>query len=198
LKIHHPCIHRNRMGENLKILFHSLLSGTVGLLTTRFPNGFEGTLPLGGDGGRPSRGESADTTYPRHPCVPMASAFHASEPLAMTWKDVDLRRRIMTVRTAYAKNGESHSVPMNEVLTDTLQAVRMDMCAAGSVFRTRRGNLYRSFRTVFTHAVRQTCVMNFTFARRLVMRRRLADRANFDGTQGHQHDTPAHPSLQRS
>ena len=93
------------------------------------------------------------------------------------------------MRTAYAKNGESHSVPMNEVLTDTLQVVRMDMFADGSVFRTRMGKLYRSFHTAFTYAVRQMGMMNFTFhdlrhtfARRLVMRRRLANRASFDGT----------------
>ena len=48
-----------------------------------------------------------------------------SELLSLTWEDVDFIRRVITVRAAYAKNGESRSVPMNEVLTATLQAVRM-------------------------------------------------------------------------
>jgi integrase len=67
------------------------------------------------------------------------------------------------VRAAYVKNGESRSVLMNEVLTATLHAVRMSMSADGPVFRTRTGTPYRSFRTAFTHAVRQAGTMDFTF-----------------------------------
>ena len=114
----------------------------------------------------------------RRPLVLTAwhSGFRASELLAMTWADVDFRQRIMTMRVAYTKNDESRSVPMNEVLTATLQAVRMSMSADGPVFQTRTGKLYRSFRTAFTHAVRQAGMMDFTFhdlrhtfASRLVM-----------------------------
>ena len=80
------------------------------------------------------------------------------------------------MRAAHVKNDESRSVPMNEVLTATLQTVRMSTSAHGSVFRTRTGEPYRSFRTAFTHAVRQAGRVNFTFydlrhtfASRLVM-----------------------------
>ena len=52
---------------------------------------------------------------------------------------------------------------MNEVLTTTLQAVRMSIDADGSIFRTRTGSPYRSLRTVFTHAVRQAGMVDFTF-----------------------------------
>lgn len=82
----------------------------------------------------------------------------------------------MTVRAAYAKNGESRSVPMNEVLTATLPTVRMSTSTDGPVFRTRTGEPYRSFRTAFTHAVHQASMVDFTFhdlrhtfASRLVM-----------------------------
>jgi integrase len=82
----------------------------------------------------------------------------------------------MTVRAAYAKNGKSRSVPMNEVLTATLQAVRMSISADGPVFRTHTGKPYRSFRMAFTRAVRQAGITDFTFhdlrytfASRLVM-----------------------------
>ena len=85
------------------------------------------------------------------------------EQAALTWEDVDFRRRVMTVRAAYVKNGESRSVPMNEVLTATLHAVRMSMSADGPMLRTRTGTPYRSFRTAFTHAVRQAGMMDFTF-----------------------------------
>ena len=67
------------------------------------------------------------------------------------------------MRAAYAKNGESRSVPMNEVLTATLQAVRMSISADGPVFRTRTGKPYRSFRIAFMHAVRQAGRKDFTF-----------------------------------
>jgi integrase len=104
------------------------------------------------------------------------AGFRASALLLLTWEDVDFQRLVLTVRAAYAKNGESRSVPMNEVLTATLQAVRMNVSASGLVFRTRTGKPYRSCRTAFTHAVRQADVADFTFhdlrhtfASRLVM-----------------------------
>jgi integrase len=53
------------------------------------------------------------------------TGFRASKLLSMIWEDVDFRWRVMTLRATYAKNGESRSVAMNEVLTATLQAVRM-------------------------------------------------------------------------
>ena len=91
------------------------------------------------------------------------TGFRASELLSLTWEDVDFRRRVMTVRAAYAKNGESRSVPMNEVLTATLQTVRMSTSADGPVFRTRTDEPYRSFCTAFIHAVHQASRADFTF-----------------------------------
>ena len=83
----------------------------------------------------------------------------------------------MTVRAAYAKNGESRSVPMNKVLTETLRAVRMTALARDHVFCNRHGVPYRSFRTSFERAVRKAGLTDFTFhdlrhtfASRLVMR----------------------------
>ena len=85
----------------------------------------------------------------------LRTGFHTSELLLLTWEDVDFRRRVITVRAVYVKNGKSRSVLMNEVLTTTLQAVRMSIATDGPVFWTRTGTPYRSFRTAFTHAVRQ-------------------------------------------
>jgi len=64
---------------------------------------------------------------------------------------------------AYVKNGESRSVPMNDVLTTTLQTVRMSTLTDGPVFRTCRGVPYRSFRRVFMHAICQASMVDFTF-----------------------------------
>jgi integrase len=104
------------------------------------------------------------------------TGFRKSELLSLTWGDVDFRRQLMTVQAAYAKNGESRSVPMNVVLTATLKAIRMNTAAESPVFCNRQGTPYRSFRTAFEQAVCQAGLKNFTFhdlrhtfASRLVM-----------------------------
>ena len=53
------------------------------------------------------------------------TGFRASELCSLTWKGVNSRRRTITVRAAYVKNGESWTVQMNEVLTATLKAVKL-------------------------------------------------------------------------
>src|SRR5712691_13303369 len=75
------------------------------------------------------------------------TGFRASELLSLTWADIDFSRRVITVRAAYAKNGESRSVPMNKVLTATLQTVKMEISEGDAVFRTPQGRPYRNFRT---------------------------------------------------
>ena len=48
-----------------------------------------------------------------------------SELLTLTWENVDFRRRLLTVQTAYTKNGERRTIPMNAVLTATLKALKL-------------------------------------------------------------------------
>ena len=101
------------------------------------------------------------------------TGFRVSELLSLTWSDVDFERRRVQVRAAYAKNGESRSIPMNEVLTGTLEAIRI---SDGAVFRNRTGAPYRCIRTAFENAVKRAEIDDFTFhdlrhtfASRLVM-----------------------------
>ena len=84
---------------------------------------------------------------------------------------------MVAVRAAYAKSGESRSVPMNKVLTEALRAVRMTGLATEHVFCNLRGEPYSSSRTAFERAVRKAGLADFTFhdlwhtfASRLVMR----------------------------
>jgi len=105
------------------------------------------------------------------------TGLRASELLSLTWDEVDFHRCALTVRAAYAKNGESRSVPMNKVLTEVLQGVRMAALGSESVFCNVRGKPYRSFRTAFERAVQKAGLEDFTFhdlrhtfASRLVMR----------------------------
>ena len=102
--------------------------------------------------------------------------FRKSELLSFTWEDVDFKRQSITVRAAYAKNGKSRSVPMNDVLTTTLEEVRITSMITGSVCCSRKGTPYCSFRTAFEHAARRAVIPDFTFhdlrhtfASRLVM-----------------------------
>jgi integrase len=89
---------------------------------------------------------------------------------------LDFRRRVVTVQAADDKNGDARSVPMNDVLTTTLQAITMTATPDGLVFRNRNGSPYKSFRTAFETAVKKAEVVDFTFhdwrhifASRLVM-----------------------------
>ena len=104
------------------------------------------------------------------------TGFRASELLSLTWQDVDFRRGVVTVQAGYEKNGEGRNVPMNQVLTATLKAVKLQGAEGGQVFCSRKGTPYRSFRTAFERAVRKAGVQDFTFhdlrhtfASRLVM-----------------------------
>jgi len=104
------------------------------------------------------------------------TGFRASELLSLTWAEVDFSREVITVRAAYAKNGEARSVPMNAVLTETLKAIRINATDDGAVFRSRHGTSYKSFRSAFEKAVHKAELVDFTFhdlrhtfASRLVM-----------------------------
>lgn len=104
------------------------------------------------------------------------TGLRSSELRSLTWDDIDFRRRIITVRAAYAKNGESRSVPMNNVLTSTLRGIKENLSVNGPVFCSSHGTPYRSFHGAFTHAIRKAGMSDFTFhdlrhtfASRLVM-----------------------------
>jgi integrase len=104
------------------------------------------------------------------------TGFRASELRSLTWSDVDFRRRMITVRAGYAKNGGARHVPMNQLLTDTLKSVKLANYQVDRVFCNREGVPYRSFRSAFERAVRKVEIVDFTFhdlrhtfASRLVM-----------------------------
>ena len=84
---------------------------------------------------------------------------------------------LMSVQTAYAKNGKGRSGPMNKALTETLRMIKMyDSLIMVVVFCSTHGTLYRSFRASFERAVRQAGIekvavhnLRHAFASRLVM-----------------------------
>jgi integrase len=104
------------------------------------------------------------------------TGFWASALLSLTWQGVDFRRGVIMVQAGYAKNGEAHSVPMNNTLTMLLKSAKVDDAAAERVFGGRASTPYRSYRNAFEHAVQaaviEACTCHDlcrTFANRLVM-----------------------------
>ena len=104
------------------------------------------------------------------------TGFRKSELLSLTWGNVDFRHLLITVRAAYAKNGEARSVPMTSMLTETLKTIRINGDPTAPVFRARDGSWYRDISTAFATAVRRAGIVDFTFhdlrhtfASRLVM-----------------------------
>ena len=100
-----------------------------------------------------------------------------SEALTLRKADVDLERGLLTVRDAFAKNGESRSIPINkERLWGALKA-QMARSNSEWVF-TLKDNVtrYKSFRTAFETACQNAKltdvtphVLRHTFASRLAM-----------------------------
>jgi integrase len=58
-----------------------------------------------------------------HPMVKVAlhTGMRKGEQLRLKWSDIDFRQRIITVRES--KSGEERQIPMNDVVTETLQSL---------------------------------------------------------------------------
>jgi integrase len=119
------------------------------------------------------------------------TGFRKSELLSLTWGNVDFRNRLIRVEAGYAKNGEARGIPMNEVLTQTLQASKLRQ-SSGKGYCNRKGQPYRDPDSAFATAVRRAGITDFTihdlrhtFASRLVMAG--VDLATVKELMGHRH-----------
>jgi len=100
-----------------------------------------------------------------------------SEALTLRWRDVHLKRGLLTVQAAYAKSGKTRTVNLNSILRTALEKHR-ERAPEGAelVFCQRDGSPYRSIRTTFQTACRTAGlkdvtphVLRHTFASRLAM-----------------------------
>jgi integrase len=99
-----------------------------------------------------------------------------AEALTLRWPDVDLKRGLLTVQAAYAKNGTSRTVPLNSVLRDAFAKLR-ERVAGDVVFVGRGGKPLRSIRNLFELAREKAGLgddvtphtLRHTFASRLAM-----------------------------
>jgi integrase len=130
-----------------------------------------------------------------------------SEALTLRQADVDLRRGLLTVQAAYAKSGQTRSVPLNSLLREALGRRRMQDGTGEHVFRRRDGRPYRSIVTAFATARKRAGlgkdvtphVLRHTFASRLVMAgvdlrtaMELGGWSSLDMVQRYAHLSPSH------
>lgn len=98
-----------------------------------------------------------------------------SEALQLRWEDIDLRRGLLTVAAAYAKNGRTRVIPMNKPVREAL--ANLQKTAKGDlVFARVDGLPFRSVKTTFKTACRKADLsgvtphtLRHTFCSRLVM-----------------------------
>jgi len=70
-----------------------------------------------------------------------------AEALPLQWADVSLERGLLTVLAAYAKNGETRSVPLNSTLLEALRALRKRAGDTPHVFQLSETGKRRSVRS---------------------------------------------------
>jgi integrase len=101
-----------------------------------------------------------------------------AEALLLAWSDVDLKRGLLTVQAAYAKNGTNRTVPLNSVLRAALARLREAAKDGEHVFTSpRSGKPLKSIRNAFELARKKAGLgeevtphtLRHTFASRLAM-----------------------------
>lgn len=133
-----------------------------------------------------------------------------SEALTLRWRSVDLKRRLVTVEAAYAKNGETRSVDLNSTVREALERMKKDApddeVRDKYVFAKLDGSPYRSIRTAFQSACTRAKLIDVTphtlrhtFASRLVMAgvdlrtiQELGGWSNLEMVQRYSHLSPGH------
>ncbi len=84
-----------------------------------------------------------------------------AEALTLRWEDVDLRRRLITVQAAFAKSGETRTLPINAEAREVLE--RLAAHPNGDyVFSQPNGQPYRSIRTAFLSACKRAGLREVT------------------------------------
>src|SRR5207249_6741298 len=66
-----------------------------------------------------------------------------SEVLSLKWEDIDLRRGFLTVQGAFAKNGETETLPLNPKVRDALARLKAES-KSEYVFTKKDGQPFKS------------------------------------------------------
>jgi len=107
--------------------------------------------------------------------ISLHTGLRASEQWRLQWADVDLCRRILTVRKQKHGKGERH-IPLNDVAVASLKLLLPTVNADGPVFLNSEGTSMKSHRAWFDPAVKAAEITSYTwhanrhtFASRLAM-----------------------------
>jgi len=97
-----------------------------------------------------------------------------SETLSLEKTDVDLRRGLLTIQGAFAKNGQTAQVPLNPKLREALARLMAKRQDSPYVFIKEDGEPYKSVQNIFRSACKRAGligvsphIMRHTFASRL-------------------------------
>ena len=98
-----------------------------------------------------------------------------AEALTLRWPSIDLKSGVLTVEAAYAKNGNTRTIPLNSTVLEALKALHTSPIGE-HVFVNEKGLAYRSIASIFKRACRRANLtdvtphtLRHTFASRLVM-----------------------------
>ncbi|MCH7805150.1 MAG: site-specific integrase [Acidobacteria bacterium] len=84
-----------------------------------------------------------------------------SEALTLTWPNVDFKNGFLTILDAYAKNGETRTIPLDSVLREALLVLK-EKATGQHVFEKANGEPYSFIRTSFDTACRRSQLANVT------------------------------------
>lgn len=136
----------------------------------------------------------------------MNTGLRRGETFQLKWSDVDLHRRVLTVRGNYAKSGKSRYVPLNDEALLTLQLWKLSVEAEEYIFANREGGQLTTIKSSWSRVLESADIADFRwhdlrhhFASRLVMKgvdlntvRELLGHSDLSMTLRYAHLSPEH------
>ena len=134
------------------------------------------------------------------------TGIRRGELFALEWRDVDLPRRLLTVRAAAAKGGRTRTIPLNDEALAALVGWQQQTGKEGLIFAGRKGGTFDNTRRSWESVLTAAKVEGFRwhdqrhhFASRLVMMgvdlntvRELLGHADLKMTLRYAHLAPSH------
>lgn len=137
--------------------------------------------------------------------MPMAllalnTGMRKGELTALTWDDIDLSNKVLTVRAGYAKSGEARHIPLNSEALTVLRTMRKHQSGQGRLFDV--GSITKAWKGVLLAAEIEDFRfhdLRHTFASNLVMAgvalntiRELMGHSEIEMTLRYAHLAPSH------
>lgn len=128
------------------------------------------------------------------------TGMRKGELTALTWDDIDLSNKVLTVRAGYAKSGEARHIPLNSEALSVLRALRKHLTGQGKLFDV--GSITKAWKGVLLAAKIEDFRfhdLRHTFASNLVMAgvalntiRELMGHSDIEMTLRYAHLAPSH------